>query len=138
MIRRTLALCSIALLVSIGAPDPGCADEVAFEADERPEGRKEWRAQLLVANQGVAKAQKRNDAALRTYEIMRHRRHPRGEGKQEIMDELELARQELASAQLELERIEKAARRAGVPPSWLRFDPAELEVPAAAPESAEP
>ena len=138
MIRRTLLVCSIALLASIGIPGPVCADEVEPEKSEQPEGRVQWRARLLVANQEVASAQKRNTAALRTYEIMRHRRRPRGEGKQEIMDALELSREELATAQQKLEKIEKAARRAGVPPSWLRFDPAELDVPAAVPESPEP
>ncbi|MBW2691694.1 MAG: hypothetical protein JRE57_03540 [Deltaproteobacteria bacterium] len=138
MIRRTLLVCSIALLTSISIPTPGCADEVEPEESERPEGRAQWRAPLLVANQEVASAQKRNTAALQAYEIMRHRRRPRGEGKQEIMDALEVTREELAAAQQKLEKIEKAARRAGVPPSWLRFDPAELDVPAAVPESPEP
>ncbi|MBW1843130.1 MAG: hypothetical protein JRJ05_02220 [Deltaproteobacteria bacterium] len=138
MIRRTLLVCSIALLTSISIPTPGCADEVEPEESERPEGRAQWRAPLLVANQEVASAQKRNTAALQAYEIMQHRRRPRGEGKQEIMDALEVTREELAAAQQKLEKIEKAARRAGVPPSWLRFDPAELDVPAAVPESPEP
>jgi hypothetical protein len=138
MIRRTLLGCTIALLTSISISNPGCADEVVPEESEQPEGREQWRARLLTANQEVASAQKRNTAALRTYEIMRHRRRPRGEGKQVIMDELELTREELASAQQKLEKIEKAARRAGVPPSWLRFDPAELDVPAAVPASPEP
>jgi len=138
LIRRTLLVCSIALLTSISIPTPGCADEVEPEESERPEGRAQWRAPLLVANQEVASAQKRNTAALQAYEIMRHRRRPRGEGKQEIMDALEVTREELAAAQQKLEKIEKAARRAGVPPSWLRFDPAELDVPAAVPESPEP
>jgi hypothetical protein len=97
---------------------------------EQPESREQWRAQLLVANQEVARAQKRNKAALRAYEIMRHRRRPRGEGKQAIMDELEGSREELASAKQKLVQMEKAARHAGVPPSWMKFDPAELEVPA--------
>jgi hypothetical protein len=138
VIRRTLLVCSIALLTSIGIPTPACADEVEPEESAQPESRAQWRALLLVANREVASAQKRNTDALRTYEIMRHRRRPRGEGKQEIMDALERSREELATAQQKLEKIEKAARRAGVPPSWLRFDPAELDVPAAVPESPEP
>jgi hypothetical protein len=130
MIRRTLLVCSIALLTSLSIPDPVGADELVAQESEQPESREQWRARLLVANQEVASAEKRTAAALRTYEIMRHRRRPRGEAKQAIMDELELSREELASAKQKLEQIEKAARHAGVPPSWMEFDPAELEVPA--------
>jgi len=138
LIRRTLLVCSVALLTSISIPPPGCADEVEPEESERPEGRAQWRAQLLVANQEVASAQKRNTAALRTYEIMRHRRRPRGEGKQVIMDELELSREALTTAQQDLEKLEKAARRAGAPPSWLKFDPAEIEAATQVPASQQP
>jgi len=130
MIRRTLLVCSIALLTSVSIPDPVAAEDRVAQESEQPESREQWRAQLLVANQVVASAEKRNAAALRAYEIMRHRRRPRGEGKQAIMDELELSREELASAEQKLEKLEKAARHAGVPPSWMKFDPAELEVPA--------
>jgi hypothetical protein len=132
MIRRILLVCSIALLAQISIPNPACAGErVAEETEEaeKPEGRAEWRAQLLAANQRVVRAEKRNAEALTAYEIMRHRRRPRGEGKQLIMDELALSREELASAQQNLEKTEKAARRAGAPLSWLSFEPAELEVP---------
>jgi len=135
MIRRILFACSLALLATIDIPNPVCADElVAAETakSEKPEGREQWRAKLLAVNREVADAEKRNAAALRAYQSMRHRRHPRGEGKQLIMDELELSREELVSAQQKLEKIEKAARRAGAPPSWLRFDPAELDAPAPA------
>ena len=138
MIRRILLVCSIALLTSIGIPPAACAAEAESEEAEQPESRAQWRALLLVANREVASARKRNEDAQRAYEIMRHRRRPRGEGKREIMDALELSREELATAQQKLEKMEKAARHAGVPPSWMEFDPAELDVPAAAPESPEP
>jgi hypothetical protein len=144
VIRTTLLACSIALLAAISSPNPACAGERVAAESEQPEkaepleGRELWRSRLLAANREVASAQKRNTAALRAYETMRHRRHPRGEGKQEIVDELERSREELASAQLELEKVEKAARRAGAQPSWLRFDPAELDAPAQVPAAPEP
>lgn len=126
MIRGILLACSLALLTTAGFPDFACAQE---PKSERPQGREQWRERLLAANQDVASAKKRSETALRTYEIMRHRRRPRGEGKQAIMDELDLAREELASARQRLEKLEKAARHAGAPPSWLKFDPAEIDVP---------
>jgi len=133
MIRAILLVCSLALLTSICLPDFGYAEE---SKSTQPEGREEWRERLLAANQEVAIAQKRSDTALRTYQTMRHRRRPRGDGKQAIMDELHLANEQLANAQQQLEKLESAARRAGAPPSWLEFDPAEIN--AAVPASPEP
>jgi len=141
VIRRTLLACSIALLACSSSPNPGWADELAVaksERPEQPEGREQWRERLLAANQRLASAQKRSTTALRAYEIMRHRRRPRGEGKQAIMDELELSREELASAQQNLAKLEKAARHAGAPPSWLKFTPDEINAPIAVPASPKP
>ncbi len=135
MIRASLLACSFALLTSISIPNLGYAQE---PESEQPEGRKQWREQLLTANQQVAIAQKRTAAALSAYEAMRHRRRPRGDAKQAIMDELELSREGLASAQQNLEKLEKAARRAGATPSWLKFDPAEIDAATKTPASAEP
>jgi hypothetical protein len=147
MIRSTLLVCTIALLTSIGAPSLGDAPEPEPEPSDgrsqqeepkQPEGRQEWRERLLIANQEVAIAQKYSETALRVYENMRHRRRPRGDAKQAIMDELELSREALTTAQQDLEKLEKAARRAGAPPSWLKFDPTEIGAATQAPASQQP
>ena len=135
MIRGALLACSLALLASISIPNLGTAQEPELE---QPQGRTQWREQLLAANQQVAIAQKRNAAALSAYESMRHRRRPRGDAKQAIMDELEFSHEEIARSQQNLEKLEKAARRAGAPPSWLKFDPAEIDAATQAPASPEP
>jgi len=147
MIRGTLLACTIVLLATISAPSLG--DELEPETEpsdgrsqqaesEQPEGRQEWRDQLLIANQEVAIALKRSVTALKAYETMRHRRRPRGDGKQAVMDELELSREALTTAQQNLEKLEKAARHAGAPPSWLKFDPAEIEAATQVPASQQP
>ncbi|MCH8891748.1 MAG: hypothetical protein IH827_11835 [Myxococcales bacterium] len=135
MIRGALLACSLALLASISIPNLGTAQEPELE---QPQGRTQWREQLLAANQRVAIAQKRNAAALSAYQSMRHRRRPRGDAKQAIMDELEFSHEEIARSQQNLEKLEKAARRAGAPPSWLKFDPAEIDAATQAPASPEP
>jgi hypothetical protein len=135
MIRGALLACSLALLASISIPNLGTAQEPELE---QPQGRTQWREQLLAANQQVAIAQKRNAAALSAYVSMRHRRRPRGDAKQAIMDELEFSHEEIARSQQNLEKLEKAARRAGAPPSWLKFDPAEIDAATQAPASPEP
>jgi hypothetical protein len=147
MIRVTLLACTIVLLATISAPSLG--DELEPETEpsdgrsqqaesEQPEGRQEWREQLLIANQEVAIALKRSVTALKAYETMRHRRRPRGDGKQAVMDELELSREALTTAQQNLEKLEKAARHAGAPPSWLKFDPVEIEAATQVPASQQP
>ena len=147
MIRGTLLACTFALVTAISTPNLGSARESESERpdgrsqqaeSEQPEGRQEWREQLLIANQEVAIALKRSVTALKVYENMRHRRRPRGDGKQAVMDELELSREALTTAQQGLEKLEKAARRAGAPPSWLKFDPTEIEAATQAPASQQP
>jgi hypothetical protein len=156
MIRGALLVCSLALLTSAGMPILGSAQEpeseqsdVRSQADEseqpdeseqraeseQPEGREQWRERLFAANQRVANAEKRSAAAHSAYKTMRHRRRPRGDAKQAIMDEIALSREEIARAQQNLEKLERAARRAGAPPSWLRFDPAKIEAATQVPAS---
>ena len=159
MIRGALLACTFALVTAISTPNLGSARESESERpdgrsepteseqpderskqgeSERPEGREEWRERLLIANQEVAIALKRSVTALKAYQTMRHRRRPRGDGKQAIMDELELSREALTTAQQDLEKIEKAARHAGAPPSWLKFDPAEIKAATQVPASLQP
>jgi hypothetical protein len=147
MIRSALLVCAIALLTVTSAPNLGSAREPKSEQpsersqqeeSEQPEGRLEWRERLLTANQEVAIAKKRIAAASKAYKTMRHRRRPRGDAKQAIMDEIELSGEALATALQDLEKLEKAARRAGAPPSWLKFDPAEIEAATRVPASQQP
>jgi hypothetical protein len=82
---------------------------------------------LLAANQAVAIAHQRSAAALKAYRSMRQRRRPRGDAKLAIMVELELSSEAIATSQQNLEKLEKAARRAGAPSSWMKFDPTEIK-----------
>ncbi len=147
MIRAVLLAGSLGLLAAISIPNLSSARDPEPEQlgaraqrseSEPPESREEWREQLLVANQELLIAEKRIVAARRAYRDMRQRRRPRGDAKQAIMDEVELSRKELVRAQQALASLEKAARRAGAPPSWLKFDPAEIEAAASVPASSEP
>jgi len=147
MIRGVLLAGSLGLLAAISIPALGSArdsepeqsdERVQAQQSEKPEGREQWRERLLIANQEVAVADKRVTAARRAYRDMRQRRRPRGDAKQAIMDEVELSREELTRAQEDLESLEQAARRAGVPSRWLKFDPAEIEAATQLPASQQP
>jgi hypothetical protein len=51
---------------------------------------------------------------------MRHRRRERGEAKAEIIEEQEAAREAVTQAARGLDALLEEARRAGVPPGWIR------------------
>jgi len=139
MIRRILLACAAALLISPGVPDAGRAQEPKAAAQPaKPETPEQWRERILSAKRVLASAQKRHETALRAYQIMRHRRRPRGEGKQAIMDELAQASDELAMAQANLEKVEAAAHHAGATPNWFEFKPEELNPPGDVPAAAKP
>jgi hypothetical protein len=159
VIRETLFIGSLSVIATISTPIFGDELEPDFEPSARrsqqieaaqpdqrakpeqsegPEGRQEWRKVLLTANQEVAIALKRSVDALRAYQSMRHRRRPRGDAKQAIMDELDLSREDLTTTQQNLAKLEKAARRAGAPPSWMKFDPAEIQAATQVPASQQP
>jgi hypothetical protein len=135
MIRGALLSGSLALFTLLGIPDIGFANESAVEESE---GRAHWRERLLVAHREVAVAKKRNSSALKAYEMMRHRRRPRGDAKQAIIDELELSREALAKAQHSLTQLEDAAQRAGLTPKSMEFTRDQINAAAAAPASSEP
>jgi len=132
------AIC-IPNLGSAREPEPSRSNEREEPLDyPQPEDREEWREQLLLANQELAVAIERIAASSRAYRDMRQRRRPRGEAKQAIMDEVELSREELTRAQEALKSLEQAARRAGAPSRWLKFDPAEIEAATQLPASQQP
>jgi hypothetical protein len=147
VIRLALLGFALVLLIGVAIPNPGNArepeaqpsDEMSQEEEsEPPEGRDDWRKLLLTANQELAIAEKRDAAALRAYKSMRRRRRPRGDGKQAIMDEIELAAEELARAQQNLADLEKTARREGALPMGLKFDPAEIDAATQLPAAQRP
>ena len=110
---------AIAPIVSGGAPAQGQV------LPDRPSEEKRWRHRASVARSSVATLEKRFDEADRaaTWSATDgpmsctgrvNTRHGRD------MEQLQEARQQLAAARQALEDFEEEARRAGVPPGWLR------------------
>lgn len=79
-----------------------------------------WQQRLREARQAVAEARARYETASRDYKRMRHGHRGRGEPRAEARAEIEAARKELEAAEQRLEALPEEARRAGVPPGWLR------------------
>lgn len=90
--------------------------------DEDAAQREQWQQRVIQARAKVRSARERLATAEARYSRMRSREKTRGEAKEAIEQELEEARRALAAAEQELEALPEVARRAGVPPGWLRID----------------
>jgi hypothetical protein len=72
------------------------------------------------AHRAVDESHAQLDTALEAYQSMRHRLNERGDAKAAIEMDLERARAEVSTAEAHLNHLLETARRAGVPPGWLR------------------
>ncbi len=107
-----LALCGPALaLPAGGAMPPVSAPQL---------GREGWQKRIEEAREELVLARARHQAALATYRAMRHRRRARGARKQIALKQRDQAEVALAEAERRLEELLEQARRAGVPPGWIR------------------
>jgi hypothetical protein len=89
-----------------------------------------WVERIASAQAGLDRANRQYADAIRSYSQMRHRRSERGSRKAEVLDQQEQARSALTSATRTLEDTLEAARRAGVPPGWVREALARSAAPA--------
>ena len=101
----------------------------AAHAESDPSDPAGWQQRLREARAVVARAQTRQTAAEAAYDRMRSRQYPRGEAKLAIEAERTAARDDAARAQQDLEELLEQARRAGVPPGWLRATEASPAAP---------
>ncbi len=118
-----LALTAAVSIAAAGGPS---------DRDERERAvRMQWQRRQLEAIHSVENARGRYRAASAEYQQMRHRRRMRGERKAQVIAEHDAAREALEEAERALAEFNEKARRAGVPPGWLRAAPIE-SVPASA------
>jgi hypothetical protein len=79
----------------------------------------EWEERARKADERVAAAQARLEAAQLAYTSMRMRGYPSGDGRAAILKEIDDAKAELSAAQEDRASLEDKARAAGIPPSWI-------------------
>lgn len=96
----------------------GVATPVPTTTDAGAQGV--WVKRIRDARGELASAHARYEKAVHAYSEMRHRRHERGEAKLAIIDEQEAARGAITQAARKLDALLEEARRAGVPPGWIR------------------
>ena len=80
-----------------------------------------WQERLRQVLVEFEEARAREELAVDHVVKQRHRRKPRGMARQALLRELEAAGAARVEAEQELENFYEVARRAGVPPGWLRL-----------------
>lgn len=113
------------------AVDAGRVD-LAAPAEVVDAQRAYWRERFRTARDVVSEARGRYTLAQEAYGTMRHREGDRGDKKAQVMQELTSSGVALADAEAGLKDLFEAARKAGVPPGWMRMNPG-LDSPAASP-----
>jgi hypothetical protein len=107
----------------------GKGDEKAPDAADPKKDEAHWRARVSAARSGLERARAFQDAlqsqinGLSTDFLARDdpaQRASIGEKRQKALAELERVKKDIAGFEKELRDIEEEARRAGVPPGWLR------------------
>ncbi len=120
MMKRlsTLAIFALLLCTSGGplflAPSPAQAEE----GEER--GEAYWRQRQHTLEDNVARSEIRAEEARNAFTLMMSRNYPIGDRRAEIREERDASEQALAEARAALDAFPEEARRAGVPPGWLR------------------
>ncbi len=123
------------LLVALTAPVVAGNTALQAAAQARPAEHDVWVDRLLEARESVEDARERVAKSRVSYSRMRARNKLRGEKRQELTAERDSAARDIEAAEARLERLLEEARRAGVPPGWIREAMAGFaESPAAAAE----
>jgi multidrug resistance efflux pump len=94
---------------------PSTQTQVATPAD-----RTTWVEEIRDAREDLAAARARYEEARKAYSKMKQRRKARGAKKEALVQERDEAAAALAEAERDLEQLLQSARRAGVPPGWIR------------------
>ena len=89
-------------------------------ADDDSQRKIDWQHQYSSVLAGAAKAEARIEASRKALRKARQRDRLKGEHRTKILAELEAAEQEAETARVLLEKFPESARRAGIPPGWLR------------------
>jgi hypothetical protein len=111
----------VLLLAALGSAGPALAGIPSTQTQlETPTDRETWVDAIRDAREELAAARGRYEEARKAYSRMRQRRKARGARKAELVQERDQAAAALAEAERGLEQLLLSARRAGVPPGWIR------------------
>ena len=109
------------LLVALGWTGPALAGIPATQMQvAAPTDRAMWVEAIRDAREDLAAARGRYEEARKAYSKMKQRRKARGARREALVRERDEAAEALAEAERSLEQLLQSARRAGVPPGWIR------------------
>jgi len=111
----------VLLLAALGWGGPALARIPSTQTQvATPTDRETWVQAIRDAQEDLATARWRYEEARKSYSKMRQRRKARGARKQDLVQERDEAAAALAEAERDMEQLLVSARRAGVPPGWIR------------------
>ena len=117
---------ALAAALILGASSLGASDTAMGAGDSYANvDRRAWVGRIQDAQERVHTAQDLYVTTMLSYRQMRHHRRVRGEEKLYILTLRKAAQNKLTAAEDNLSQILEEARRAGVPPGWVRDAMAE-------------
>ena len=109
------------LLAALGFTGPALAGIPSTQTQVvAPTDRATWVNAIRDAREDLAAARARYEEARKAYSKMKQRRKARGARKEALVHERDEAAEALAEAEHGLVQLLQSARRAGVPPGWIR------------------
>lgn len=116
---KRLAL--LLLLAALGGPGPALAGIPSAQTQvATPADRQTWVRTIRDAREELAAARARYEEARVAYSRMKSHRKARGTKREKLVQERDEAAVALTQAERSLEQLLESARRAGVPPGWIR------------------
>lgn len=118
--RRLAHLAAAAAFAWSAALTPVAWAEPPASPDPEAEQRAYWQERKAELERTYEEARLRFERAEAEYSRGRRANRAKGERRAELKRDLAEARKALAQAESELEAFPEEARRAGVPPGWIR------------------
>ncbi len=89
-------------------------------AEDETQRKQDWQHQYSTVIAGAANAEARVEASRKALRKARQRDRLKGDHRTKVLAELDEAEREVEKARALLDKFPESARRAGIPPGWLR------------------
>lgn len=116
----TALACGSPLAAVVLVPAEATAQPAPAKQGEEDRAKKAWQDRYRDAFARERAARVELEAARTAYTKGRNRQRLRGDKRAQAVERIRVAEVELAEATRDLEVVPEEARRAGVPPGWLR------------------
>jgi multidrug resistance efflux pump len=115
-----ISLLALTFIAALAFAIPAAAVDLSASPEEIEAEKAHWIERLTESQSELADAKARYAHAQSTYQRMRTRSGSRGDKRSLVVAELRAAETALADAEANFESTLAEARRAGVPPGWIR------------------